>query len=78
MTVLKGRPERPLTGGLDTGTPGTGKPRRRATLDDSAVVKVTTRLTHGLARDMRIKAQQQGITIEEAYTDAVVAYLRGY
>lgn len=71
MTVLKGRPERPASGGLDT-----GRPRKRAMLEDSALVKVTTRLTNGMARQMRVKAQEQGITIEEAYTDAVAAYLR--
>lgn len=73
VTVLKGRPERPAAIGLDT-----AKPRRRSTLDDAAVVKVTTRLTNGMARQMRMVAVQQGITIEEAYTDAVAAYLRGF
>ncbi len=72
MSALKGRPERPASGGLDT-----GKPRKRAALDDGALVKVTTRLTNGQARRMRVAAMQQGITIEDAYSDAIEAYLRG-
>jgi plasmid stability protein len=43
---------------------------------DGAIVKVTTRLTNGRARAMRIAAAQQGIKIEAAYREAVTAYLQ--
>lgn len=43
---------------------------------DSDLVKVTTRMTNGLARDMRIAAAQQGITIEAIFRAAVAAYLQ--
>lgn len=72
MSSLKGRPERPKSG-----TPESGQERRRASLSDADVVKVTTRLTNGQARAMRVAAMQQGISIEDAYSDAVSAYLRG-
>lgn len=73
MNALKGRPERPASGGLET-----DKPRRRAGIEDGALVKVTTRLTNRQARQMRVVAMQQGITIEDAYSDAVSEYLRRF
>lgn len=43
--------------------------------DDADLVKVTTRLTKGQARRMRIEAVHRGITIETAFRTAVTAYL---
>lgn len=73
MTGLKGRPERPTAS-----APEPEQERRRATLSDSDVVKVTTRLKNGQARAMRVAAMQQNISIEDVYSDAVDAYLRGF
>lgn len=70
MSSLRGRPERQDASGA--GPRGPSK-----ALSDNDVVKVTTRLTNGQARRMRVAAMQQGIAIEDAYSDAVDAYLRG-
>lgn len=71
-SVLKGRPERPKASMPESQTSGD-----RAARADSDVVKVTTRLAHGQARAMRVAAAQAGISLEDAYADAVAAWLRG-
>ncbi|KNY19132.1 hypothetical protein AKJ13_29405 [Methylobacterium sp. ARG-1] len=50
----------------------------RAARADSDVVKVTTRLTQRQARAMKVLAAQQGVSVEDAYSAAVDAYLRGF
>ena len=71
-SVLKGRPERPKASIPESPISGD-----RAARADSDVIKVSTRLTVRQARAMKVTAAQQGISIEEAYSAAVDAYLRG-
>ena len=72
MSVLKGRPERQKASNPESQETGS-----RAALGDADTIKVTTRLTVRRARAMKVAAAQQGLSIEEAYTAAVDAYLRG-
>jgi hypothetical protein len=71
MTMLKGRPTRETSTEVSRDASKEGK----RVLSDGDMVKVSTMLPAGMHRRMKIAAAQQDLKIEEAYREAVEAYL---
>lgn len=71
MSMFRGRPERSQNAAM----PDSQK-ASKAALPDDATVKITTRVSLAQHRDMKIAAARNGISIEDAYREAIDEYLR--
>lgn len=68
MSALKGRPERRQKAAM--------LESQKARMPDDTTVKITTRVSLAQHRDMKIAAARNGISIEDAYREAIDEYLR--